>query len=447
MLAENKISSQSPQRSWLSPFVLGTALSISLLSLGCRRTPDADVVSPGIPAQVEELASDTVRDSTTFVGTLEAVEIVDVRSEIQGRIETVFVSPGEFVGPGQSIVSLRPDQTAPQYEGDLAGVEVARTNLASARAQLGIAQAQRTNALSELNVATEYEPRLRTLYEQGAIAELRLDEGLLEVEAAKNNFAAAEEKVTAAQSAIIQAESSIRQAQARADASLVSFQSKEVVSPISGVVGDLNVKRGEYIGTGDQIVQITQTENLVLNLQVPSTRSSQLKEGLTVQLIDPATDELLTNGTVDFISPTVNSEGQTILVKALFNNVGRKLKDSQYVEAKVIWNTEPGLLIPSAAISRSGSKNFVYVVGEEPNESGQEIVNLKPVELGDIQGGRYRVMSGLEEGDRIAVSNILKLQDGAPIVPEVVSKQPFTESEANSEVDSSADSAQRDTNS
>ena len=63
-------------------------------------------------------------------------------------------------------------------------------------------------------------------------------------------------------------------------------------------------------------------------------------------------------------------------------------------------------------------KEFVYQVSNEPNENGQEVVNLTPVELGDIQDNSYQVVSGLEAGDRIAVSNILKLRDGAPIQPE-----------------------------
>ena len=57
-------------------------------------------------------------------------------------------------------------------------------------------------------------------------------------------------------------------------------------------------------------------------------------------------------------------------------------------------------------------------VNNEANKNGQEVVNLTPVELGDLQDNSYQVISGLETGDRIAVSNILKLRDGAPVKPE-----------------------------
>ncbi|MEN8446938.1 MAG: hypothetical protein ABG776_18225 [Cyanobacteria bacterium J06555_13] len=79
-------------RKRFSPFFVGTVLSISLFSASCSRsTTDANAAPPGVPAQVVELEPDIVRESTTFVGNLEAVEVVDVRSEIQGRIENIFV--------------------------------------------------------------------------------------------------------------------------------------------------------------------------------------------------------------------------------------------------------------------------------------------------------------------------------------------------------------------
>ena len=134
-------------RKRLSPFFVGTVLSISLLSAGCSRTDSsATAAPPGTAAEVVELEPDTVRERTTFVGNLEAVEVVDVRSEIQGRIENIFVSPGQFVGAGQSLVLLKPDQTGPQYEGALAGIGVAETSLDSARAQLEVARVQRRSA-------------------------------------------------------------------------------------------------------------------------------------------------------------------------------------------------------------------------------------------------------------------------------------------------------------
>lgn len=429
MPSNNKNSLQKS----LSPFFLGTALSLSLVTAGCRPTPQANAAIPSIPAKVERLTSKTVRESTTFVGALEAVEIVEVRSQIEGRIEDIFVEAGQAVGAGEFLMVLHPHQAAPQHEGNLAGVEVAMSSRDGAQKQLDIAIAQRDTAKSQVDLGLVNIERARELSAKGAISQFQFDQAEQELSALQNSLVAAEEQVSAAKIAITQAEHSIRQAKAQADTSFVNLQSKEIFAPIAGVVDNLTVKRGDYIGTGDVVAKVAQIENLFLNIEVPANRASQLSQGLTVQLLDPSTKAQITTGTLSFVSPTVNPEGQTILAKARFDNVGRKLRDSQYVEAQLIWKTQPGVLIPTTAVSRVGSKNFVYVVNDKLNEAGQNVVTLKPVELGDIQADRYKVISGLEPGDRIAVSNILKLRDGVPIEPDTSQAESMSDSDVQPE--------------
>ena len=105
------------------------------------------------------------------------------------------------------------------------------------------------------------------------------------------------------------------------------------------------------------------------------------------------------------------------MTKAQFRNPNGRLRNGQYVEARIVWETQPGLLVPTTALTRVGGKEFVYVLDDQPNEDGQTVVRLTPVELGDIQGDSYQVVSGVEAGDRIAVSNILKLRDGVAVEP------------------------------
>ena len=404
-------------QSWLSPLFLGTAISLSLLSASCRSTPEAEAAVPAVPVRLETLQSDTVKDSSKFVGNLEAVQIVEVRPEIQGRIEQILVEPGQEVGAGQSVMVLKPDQTVPNYEGSLAGVDVAIGSRENAVKGLDIAKAQLETARAQLELDTVNVARAQQLVEAGALGQIRLDEALTQQEASQNAVITAEEQVSAAQVQIQQADAAVRQAQSQADASLVSVAFKEVVTPIAGIVDDLPVKLGDYVSTGQPVAKVTQLDALTLNLQVPSNRSAELRTGLAVELLDPISKEQLAAGSLTFVSPTVEAEGQTSLAKAQFRNPDGNLRDGQAVEARIVWDTQPGILVPTTAITRVGGQNFVFVVDEEANANDQAVVRLSPVELGDIQDGNYQVMSGLEQGDRIATSNILKLSDGVPIEP------------------------------
>ncbi|MEH2136033.1 efflux RND transporter periplasmic adaptor subunit [Nostoc sp.] len=211
----------------------------------------------------------------------------------------------------------------------------------------------------------------------------------------------------------------MRQAQASTAASQVNLNFKRVVAPITGVVGYFPVKIGDYVNTGQTITTITQNDSLDLNLSVPSNRLNQLRTGLPVELIDPTTQKLIGNGAINSISPSVSSDQQSILSKARFANSQGRLRDGQYVRARVIWNRQPGILIPTAAISRVAGQSFVFVTENKTvNGKQQQIVHQRLVRLGDIQGTNYQVLSGLKSGETIVTAGILKLREGAPIQPQ-----------------------------
>ena len=416
-----KINSGFKRR--LSPVLLGATLSISFLSTACNSSSDATDAEANaevnaIPVQTVELQSDTIAERSEFVGNLEAVKIVEVRPQIQGRIASILVEAGDRVEARQTIMELEPDQSASDYQAAIETVNVAKDDYQNALKQLDIAKAKRDSAQAEYELASKYVPRVQKLFDEGGVAQVRLDEVLQKTEAAKNNLISAEQEVSEAEVKINQAQTNIRQAQAQAESASVNVGYKTVKAPIAGIVDNFPVKEGDYVSAGQSVVaKIAQSDDLFLNIQVPSSRANQLEPGLKVDLVDPTSKEQLSTGKLTFISPTVNQENQTILARARFSNRGN-LRNGQYVQARLTWDTEPGILIPTGAISRTGGKEFVYQVSNEPNENGQEVVNLTPVELGDIQDNSYQVVSGLETGDRIAVSNILKLRDGAPVQPE-----------------------------
>jgi multidrug efflux pump subunit AcrA (membrane-fusion protein) len=86
----------------------------------------------------------------------------------------------------------------------------------------------------------------------------------------------------------------------------------------------------------------------------------------------------------------------------------------QYVRARVVWSNEPTLAVPIIAVSRLAGQHFVFVA-----EQGQQgvVARQKPVTVGDVNGENYVVRSGLKAGDRVIVSNVQKLGDGAPVKP------------------------------
>ncbi|MDZ8079018.1 MAG: efflux RND transporter periplasmic adaptor subunit [Nostoc sp. DcaGUA01] len=245
---------------------------------------------------------------------------------------------------------------------------------------------------------------------------------------------------------IAQARSQVTQAAGQVQAAQVQLQYTKVLAPFTGIVGDIPTKIGDYVEKADQLTTLTRNDSLELNIAVPLEEAKKLRLGLPVQMLD-GQGKAIATGKVSFISPDASLDSQTVLAKANFGNSRSQLLNRQSVQTKVIWDERPGILIPVTAVSRLGGETFVFVA-EAPTQAPAQtatqaptqasaqnskpgapklVAQQKPVKLGAIEGNNYQVIEGLKPGDKIVVSGILNLTNGAPIspAPETVGSRNF----------------------
>jgi multidrug efflux pump subunit AcrA (membrane-fusion protein) len=86
----------------------------------------------------------------------------------------------------------------------------------------------------------------------------------------------------------------------------------------------------------------------------------------------------------------------------------------QYVRARIIWSNEAVLTVPIVAVNRVSGQYFVFVA--EQGQSGV-VARQKPISIGEVVGEDYVVQGGLKPGERVIVSNLQKIGDGAPVKP------------------------------
>lgn len=381
-----------------------------------NRQPAAAQAPPPLPVKVQTIASSQVQSTAEFVGKLEAQERVSLQPQIQGRIDRVLVASGDYVTQGTPILTLSLDQTQANVSSAIATVNSSQAAVRTAEAQREAKRADRAKAESDVKLQEVQFKRTQYLVGQGAQAQSELDMARNKLETAIATLNAADKDVIASQASVNQAQSNVNQAQAQVAANQVNLNQKQVVAPIDGIVGDFSIKAGDYVSVGQTLVSIIKNDALDMRLSVPSNNLAQLRQGLPVELLDASTGKQLTTGSISFISPQVNSDAQAILVKARFGNEDGKLRDGQYVRTRIIWNQKTGIVIPMQAVNRVGGQNFIYVVEEDKSkEKPQFVVHQKPVKLGDVQNDRYPVLEGIKVGDQVAISNILKLRDGALI--------------------------------
>ncbi|MCG8365239.1 MAG: efflux RND transporter periplasmic adaptor subunit [Pseudanabaenales cyanobacterium] len=426
--SSNSLPQTSAQRSWI------WTLSALIILAGGGFLIWRQFVSGGapqdfgqiqsVPVKLQRIEAVDIKDSSEYVGVLEAQERVSLRPEANGRVTQIFVSSGETVKPGDQILQLSAERSQAELSGALANINAARAARDNAQAELRTAEAERIRAVAEVNLQNEEIERAEYLVGRGAQSQQELDIIIRDRSIAIASLNADQERIQAARASLAQANAALAQAEADSAAIREDLLDKTVVAPIAGVVGDIPVKLGDYVTEADVLTTITQNQTLELELSVPIGEVDQLQIGLPVELTQFGEDEPIATGSINFVSPQTNANSQLTLAKAQFSNPAGRLQDAQKVEARIIWDQHPGVLIPTEAVSRLAGQTFVFVVEtEEQAESGetQQVARQKLVRLGDIQGNSYQVLEGLDPGEMLVVAGILNLTDGALITTETES--------------------------
>jgi RND family efflux transporter MFP subunit len=122
----------------------------------------------------------------------------------------------------------------------------------------------------------------------------------------------------------------------------------------------------------------------------------------------------LATTSVSFISPHVDDQTQAILVKGQVRNPDGSLRASQYVRARIVWQTTDVLVVPVTAVLRISGQFFAFVAEDA---GGKLVAKQRAIKVGPIVGENYPVLDGIKPGDRVVISGVQKLADGAPIQP------------------------------
>lgn len=363
---------------------LGAALAASV---GCGSGPTAAPAAQGFPPAAVKVAvvkSSEVEDATEYVATLKSLHSTTIQPQVDGQITRIEVKSGDRVKQGQPLVQIDPRRQ--------------QAAVSSQEAERAAKEASVAWALQELKRATE-------LYAAGAVSKQELER---------------------AQTGVRTAEADLRSHQAQVQQQEVQLRYYTISAPRSGIVGDIPVRVGNIVTPQTVLTTIDQNETLELYVSVPVERSRDLKNGLPIQVLTSDGQQRFGVTRIAFISPHVDETTQSVLVKATVRNPDLVLRAQQFVRARIIFKTTPGLVIPVTAVSRISGQYFAFVAEEAKDTAGGAgrpgpvglVAKQRAVKLGPIVGDDYTVLEGLKPGERVVVSGVQKLADGAPIQPQ-----------------------------
>ncbi len=311
--------------------------------------PDAKKEPDPVPVEIARASRRAVVASYTGTAPLEARAESQVVAKTSGVALAVLVEEGQTVRAGQPLLRLD-----------------------SARHALQVAQSAAQLRKLEANYARSQQLAKQNLISANDLDQLRYD---LENARATNRLANLELSYTT------------------------------VVAPISGVVASRSIKTGNFVQINTPIMRIVDTSRLEAVLNVPERELATLKAGLPVMLAVDALPGQTFKGTVDRVSPVVDSGSGTFRVVASFEG-GGVLKPGMFGRIRVDYDQRAdALVVPREALLDDGSDPAVYVVRE------RKAVRV-PVKLGYLDGEWAEVRAGVREGEPVVTAGKAALRDG-----------------------------------
>ena len=357
------------------------AVVFALSAAACNRTPaggpGAGQAFPPTPVKLAAAEASAIPDTTEYVATLKSLRSTAIEPQIEGQITQILVKSGDRVAQGAPLFQIDP-----------------RRQQAAVSSQ----EAERTAREADVNFAKQQAQRSHDLLAAGAISQQELEQS---------------------ETGLRTAEANLQALQAQVQQQQVQLRYFTVTAPTPGIVGDVPVRVGSQVTTSTQLTTIDQNDTLEVYVQVPVERAGDLKNGLPIDILSSTGSESLASTTVTFISPRVDDQTQSVLVKGTVRNLDEKLRASQYVRARIKWKTTQGIVVPVTAVMRINAQYFAFIAEKAQGRNGQPglVAKQRAITVGPIVGNSYPVLDGIKPGERIVVSGIQKIGDGAPIAP------------------------------
>ncbi len=363
--------------------LLATALALTLVATTGGPLTDATAAEPAtnapdLPAVViAAVESRAVAPESMFIARVEAAERVALRPRVAGHVEAVLFQEGQFVKTGQPLFTI-----------DARGFDAA---LASAQAQLKLAQAREQRAMSEAR-------RARELQALDAIA----------AEEAERRSAAQAE----AQAQVASAQAALRAAQ-------IDREFATVRAPIDGRIGRALVTAGNYVGVGEAqapLAVLLSSQSLQVHFDVadPAIQAhlarARKPDAMKVTLVGEQSEQPLGTATLDFADNEIEPGTGTLRLRARVNARDSGMLPGAFVRVRLA-HPQAGttLLVPDAAIGTDQGRHHVLVVDE------QDMVQYRAVQLGDRHGDLRAVTSGVQAGERVVASGFMRIKPGMKV--------------------------------
>lgn len=341
----------------------------------CGPTAEEEPAAEALQVSLMTVEAHALTVSEELPGRVAALRSAEVRAQVGGIVHRRRFEQGSEVKAGSVLFQINPAPFAAEV--DSAAAALQRTEVTLTRATIQV-------------------DRLAPLMQAEAVSRQAYDDAV-----ALRDQAAAE----------------LAQAKATLARRRLDLQFASVEAPISGRIDQALVSEGALVAPGDSspMARIQQIDQVYVDVRQSAALDSLRRQAgaaaLAADILDGEGKPMELSGRILFSGIEVDAGTGEVLLRILVDNPQRRLLPGMYVRARIARAHYPAALsVPQQAVLRRGAQASVWVVDARGR------AQARAIELGELVGCRYRVVSGLSVGEQVAIEGIERLSPDAPVV-------------------------------
>jgi membrane fusion protein (multidrug efflux system) len=366
-------------------FLLIPALLILALLNSCASGPQTQAAPPPPSLPVATVATATDTTYQDYPASVEGIVNVEIRPQVSGSLDKVFVDEGAFVNAGQPLFQINDLPYRAQYNNALASLHAAQAAVQNAQLEI-----EKLTPLVQNKVVSDYQ--LKT-------AKATLDMANANVEQAKANVSSAQ----------------------------INLGYTLIKAPVSGYIGRLQKKQGSLVAPADAdaLTLLSDVHNVHVYFSLGEKDFVNFKEQypgasikeklsklppVTLLLADETAYPL--QGNIDMIDGQFDKTTGAITLRASFANAQGLLRSGNTGKIRLSLQHSNAIIIPQSATVEMQDKVFVFLLADSNK------VKRLPIVIAGKSGANYIVKDGVKAGDQIVLGGMDRLQEGEVINPE-----------------------------
>ncbi|MBS3757273.1 MAG: efflux RND transporter periplasmic adaptor subunit [Desulfobacterales bacterium] len=317
-----------------------------------------------IPVETAKVVEMDLERTVQGIGTLEAIQQVMIRPEVNGVIESVHFREGSRVKKGDLLFSMDDNKIIDQLQARQAALAEARANLENAELVYNRRERLYRQKLGTEEARDEARAKYRAL-------SATIDRIKAEIEGIKETLA-----------------------------------DTKIKAPFAGIIGERYVDPGEWVDIGTRLAPLVETDRLKIAFTIPEKYLGQAKTGQTIKLRTPAFPDRDFIGAVYFVSPLIREDTRSLMVKAYVDNPNLRLSPGGFGAVELIVDIlEQKPVVPEEALVPTRTGYMIYTI-KDGKALGRD------VKIGLRHPGTVEIRKGVTPGETIIKSGHIAVSEG-----------------------------------